>query len=164
MIPAGSPSPHSIQSFKGFSMRVLPLLLSLVGICFAASDTLRFGTAQGSSSDGIGVLLAFGLNAAAILLSHRNSAGRILANQGIDLEKIAARSAAAVVRILHEPGSDLSEVVAAAAKTAAETAGAQVVEHVRTHFAGAQDHQDGDIPLSDSPHDVHLVSGPPGAS
>jgi hypothetical protein len=113
------------ERFKGFSMRVLPYLLSLVGICFAASDTLRIGAVQGPV-DGVGVLLAVALNALGWFLSHRNLAGRVASAQRINMEEIASAAAENMIRRLQEPGSNLSKVVAEAA--------GQVVEHVRSQF------------------------------
>jgi hypothetical protein len=114
-------------------MRVLPYLLSLVGICFAASDTLRIGAVQGPV-DGVGVLLAVALNALGWFLSHRSLAGRVASAQGINLEEIASAAAENMIRRLQEPGSNLSKVVAEAAKAAAQEAAGQVVDHVRSQF------------------------------
>jgi hypothetical protein len=78
--------------------------------------------------------LAVALNALGWFLSHRSLAGRVASAQGINLEEIASAAAENMIRRLQEPGSNLSKVVAEAAKAAAQEAAGQVVDHVRSQF------------------------------
>ena len=114
-------------------MRLVPYLFAAAGIALAGSDTLHVVPASGPA-EGWGTVLGLILSAIGWAWSHRSLARQLPGKvaQSVNVEEIAAAAATAAVQKMHEPGSHLADIVAKAAAAAAQDAGNQVVDHVRS--------------------------------